>query len=362
MSQAFSSTWIILFAVTCNANDSDDQIEVSSRSSAIEFVSEAHERIRNLGVVFKGTNFVGGVPAYAGDEFVHSEVRAMGKMRFSHLLHMPVPKGQSDPNEVLSMYDGDSFFGLYPYARVCSETAVTPETIFFTDKVRRHAFWESLGWWPPDDESEPPKLGETPIFLLDLMRNREVQAREITSESGRACLSITLDGVDEILFDLEYGQITSRRRFDPNSNLLVLEIESSNFRQLDDGIWLPYRIDRTFIDPNGIPNKSTYRVLRYQLNDLSEKDFQLPIEPGYLLVDRASGKLDQVPGGVEFLDTMFDREIVNRNQTKERSFSNGLNRPFAAQLVSVFVGAALGIALPLIYRRPSMRTQQTSLE
>jgi len=115
-------------------------------------VAQIHERLKSLRVEFRTFNPSEGRSA----KHLEIVVAAKGESRYESLVHV-VPGQPVDPGAYVNLYDGTSFNTYYSYKRryEISRLAATPR---YTWKVRGHAFFECLAWWPPGDDSEPGTL------------------------------------------------------------------------------------------------------------------------------------------------------------------------------------------------------------
>lgn len=314
----------------------------------LEQVRFAHRKIENFSARFRATNRIDGIDVYGDERFVETQVIALGEWRLAHLLHQSIGSYKPDPEEVISFYDGKTFYGVYPYPKVKSETTVSPRSIYFTEKVRRHAFFESLGWWPEDDPSAPPRLGGDPTFLIDLLETTNPSIFEFVGTDQHVCSMIVVADLDLIVFDHTFGHITKRVRWDSKTGQVVLKIELDEFEQFEGDLWMPKLIRRQFINLEGIVNESEYQVIEYDVNHVDESDFELPIEPGFLIVDRESGQFEQVPGGRDFLDQMFERNVASNSieQRQSRKYAG-----FCFPLVAIAVGFSAGGLMSRVFAK-----------
>jgi len=134
-------------------------------------VTQAHGRLKSLRADFRAWN-IGDDPEVRQ---VRQTVAARRRSRYEWRLRTTPALGD-DAIEIISFYDGTWFNVYYPYFHLY-ETSRRFASRPFTDKVRAHALFGALAWWPPDDDSEPPKVEARSLFLRQVLAEADCRVR-----------------------------------------------------------------------------------------------------------------------------------------------------------------------------------------
>ncbi len=263
-------------------------------------VAQAHERIRSLRVEYRA--FKRGDGPSGG--YLRVVVAAKDRSRYESLGHV-VPGQTEDPGAYVNLYDGACFDTYYVFGHRYETTrlAATPR---YTFKVRAHAFFECLAWWPPGDDSQPPRLKKRGLFLKEVLADTECRVRPYQEcIDGRSCHVVEIPGIDVVWIDAERGALLKRERFSGGDRPeLIARYYLGSYRDVRGGIWLPYTIHRVL---EATSLDTLYEVQKYEVNSVPDELFSFTPVPGTLIVDRDTDTFRQVPGGTDYLQELCAR-------------------------------------------------------
>jgi hypothetical protein len=299
-------------------------------------VAQAHDRLKSLRVEFRAFK------PREGPSGKHLEtiVAAKGQSRYESLVHV-VPGQSVDPGAYINLYDGTSFNTYYPYKRryEISRLAAAPQ---YTWKVRGHAFFECLGWWPPGDDSEPLKPQERALFVKDVLADPECRVSPFLDRvDGRWCHVVENPGLEILWIDAQRGTLLKRERYGGGDALrLTATYHLMDYREVASGIWLPYTIRRKV---EAFGRENVYQVEKYEVNNVPDELFSFTPGPGTLVYDRDTDEFHQVPGGEDFLEKMVNRVThISAAQSPSGESAGSSARRILVALVS---GAAISGAV-----------------
>lgn len=174
---------------------------------------------------------------------------------------------------------------------------------------------ECLAWWPPDDPQGPPS-GSDDFFLHEALANLEcrVLPRQEAID-GVWCHVVQRPGADKFWLDEAIGFHPRRReRLHGHPSVNAMTFELSDYREESPGVWIPRKMHRAIYNPRvgDAPGKTAptedaeAAVVRVAVNRVPMERFQLRPRPGMLIEDAATHEVRQVPGGLDFIDTVVE--------------------------------------------------------
>jgi hypothetical protein len=266
-----------------------------------EAVASSHGRLRSILVEYDARN----VNHPDAKLHNHTIVAAKGQARYVKSGHMLGQKDVNDSYAYESVYDGTWFNLHIPHSRqyqISRRFAVPP----YTDKCRVEAFLESLGWWPPDDPSAPPKSDGRPLFIQQVLAQDECRvAGDQEQIEGRWCHVVEAPG-DRLWIDVPRGTLVRRQLLASGEPPSTSTFELRDYREVEPAIWLPYTIWREL---PFYSLESIYQVKAYQVNNVSDSQFSYTPGPGIVVIDRDTDEMHQIPGGLSFLETLCQRAL-----------------------------------------------------
>ena len=223
----------------------------------------------------------------------HYVIAARDGRRFHHLWHGEYADPEDDPRAYIQLLDGvewnvyNTYFRRYDVSKTLAHRP-------YTDKILFHPFFESLGWWPPGEE-EPSRRAGRRIFLGDLIDDERCRVMGQELVEGAWCHVVEVEGSDRVWVDCTRGVVPRRTFLDARGDHPeVARYESSDFREVAPGLFLPYRLRRT--QPGHDLDFITV-VDRYDVNGVKDDPFRIDVGPGTLIYDRDTDTFGQVPGG-----------------------------------------------------------------
>lgn len=181
--------------------------------------------------------------------------------------------------------------------------------------MRQEFLFLAMGWWPF------PKRPSPPCLLPAVARSRNYVAnpwQELVQ--GRWCHILEHPDHDRLWLDCDHGCVILRRElFDPKNRLLSQRIESSEHREIQPGIWVPFVFrNMLFVANRAQPQEAkaaktldaTLKVREARLNEhVSDNIFRFEPLPGSIqsIGDGQDDRIEQVvPGGADYLEELID--------------------------------------------------------
>lgn len=306
------TSWALVIAVWSAAADrppaAPDRRPATMAAAEVRArVESARQRLRSLCVEYLGTG--------ARDGRVADSVTILrtvaAKARCRYLFSVRAPGGQPDPNDrrqVHSLYDGRSWNAYHPYSRIY-ETSQRFSNDNYTIKAKGDPFYESLGWWPPDDPSAAPMMLGHPFFLHVLLAKDPGRvAAEQERVGDRWCHVLEVGGRHRLWVD-EDGWLHRREFSAGTPPRPTMRYELLDQRPVADGVRLPHDVHRFELDPatGAVVRDMRYQVRRCEVNTVPDSRFTFTPTPGVVVYDRDTDQAAQVPGGLDFLDVTVGR-------------------------------------------------------
>jgi hypothetical protein len=259
------------------------------------------------------------------DRYERCVVAAQGQRRYALMSHGEYADAESDPRSYIQIYGVGQWDVYSPHFRqyqVSKRFAVPP----YTDKIRMNPFFESLGWWPPDDPSAPVRVQERKVFVHDILSDPKCRVVGQEEVDGVWCHLAELPGLDRLWIDGRRGAVI-RREVNTDAGVPLATIALGDFRQVADGLELPHRVERTFLLPQRRVVVTT--IDRYEVNSVDDGTFSFTPPPGTLIVDRDTDAFRQVPGGFEVMGRVADWVRTSVRNGGDLEGSRGEPRPWA---------------------------------
>jgi len=188
----------------------------------------------------------------------------------------------------------------------------------FSQKNRSEMFMESIAWWPPGDQSDCPEkyhdVGKktAQFFLHTLPLLSEYRLLDhLEPVEGCLCYVLERPGFDKMWLDASVGYGLRRREwyFGSPPQLSAAYI-LSNYRECEQGLFLPMKVQRilyAFSENSRMPEprveqESLLKVLTAEVNVCRDELLQFEPPAGALVENRDTGKVSQIPGGLDVLD------------------------------------------------------------
>lgn len=111
--------------------------------------------------------------------------------------------------------------------------------------------------------------------------------------AGSSCVVVELEGFDRVCLDPTLGWAIRRRtRWNsPDNPRPLSRTENEDFRELEPGLWAPYRIHvETGCSGANICYETTMVVRDLRLNRVEDADFRIKLRSGAVVADEQSGK------------------------------------------------------------------------
>jgi hypothetical protein len=271
-------------------------------------VAAARQRLRSLRVEYESIVSIRQQPPNEAGK-IRRAAAAKGVCRYISTLQFVDGKPfEDDPEFAHSFYDGRSWNAYHPYNRIyqTSRRFMDPT---HTLKARGEAYFESLGWWPPDDPSDPPSLDGRRFFLNIVLANESCRVRaEQEQVEGLWCHVVEVPGYDRIWLD-DDGWVVRRTCYEGDESRLSMHYELSDFRPVSPGVRLPHSVRRVEYSTaeRAVLYESRFRVIGCQANSVPDAQFTFTPGPGTLVYDRDTDTAIQVPGGLDFIDQSVAR-------------------------------------------------------
>jgi hypothetical protein len=272
-------------------------------------------------------------------------LRAKGISRFELAWHGSWDKSADDPRTYVRFYNG-SDFNIFNYHTLRYDISKRFACRPYTDKVASNMLLESLGWWPPDDTTPPLKSKGEPCFLVDICRDSRLVLRATREKvDGQDCHVMEIPHITRLWVDPSLCVLRRRDELRPISDDrtdVLCSMTFRNHRNYGEGIWLPTRIVRVF--PGNQLGTTTHQIEYGEVNAVRDETFAFEPPPGTLIFDRDRDELRQIPGGLEHLDLLSRRVLL---QTNDRRESHGVVswRQSAAMLSAFCGGFSVGLIL-----------------
>jgi hypothetical protein len=256
-----------------------------------------HAKIQSLVVEMDSSN-----SERFDDEVVRSVAVAKGSSRRYSRHHLADPI-EEDPSSYVQILDG-GFDVYYPYNRGFekAKVQVRPE---HTIKIHATTPFEILAWWPPSDTTARPKIGGRSFFLKDVLEDPRCTVRPSQEQiAGRWSHVVEIPGLEALWIDDE-ASVLLRRECRATEEDSPIVYEFGDFEDFGDGIILPRKITRRRSPP--FQPATFHRVVKYEINSVEDRYFAVDLPPGTMVIDRDTDTWRQIPGGIEFLETICSR-------------------------------------------------------
>lgn len=286
---------------------------VYSMSEIREELAKSRSRMRSLRVDFKIQVGPDAKVGPDGDDVSYHTFVARGIQRFTDNSHATraFPR-ELDLNHHRAFYTGNSL-SVYYVTSHYYETAKRDHTSVYTWKVRMPIILECIGWWPPDDPTKFPGP-DHPFLIHQAIEQGKYQVlpqQEVID--GAPCHVIAYGDVDRMWLDpaIGFGIRRRKKRIGATPSHYV-QFELSDYRQESPQVWFPRRIRCTAFHSDVRREQTSPKVeadhlltiTRVEVNDVSGDWFHFTPSPGTLVRELDSGKNEQVPGGLWYLDSV----------------------------------------------------------
>jgi hypothetical protein len=256
-----------------------------------------------------------------------------------------------DPESSIRLYCGGSWNVFRPFERnyeVTKRFAAHP----YSDKILRHFFFESLGWWPPGDSSPPLKRQGEPKFINEILaddRCRLLPMQELVGQDW--CHVAEVPGVERLWIVTSSGIVSKRQTFildGPEKGKTLAILHLRDFQQMAPGLLLPRFIERELVAAGQVTYHS---VDDCHVNTIEDSQFTFSPPPGTIIYNRDSDTFHQVPGGVDMLHRITRRAIATTASTSPKHIARWKD----LQICSVFLLSAFVSAVARRCFRPADR-------
>jgi hypothetical protein len=267
--------------------------------------------------------------------FSRHTIAALGPLRLTDNIHWTtkVPP-ELDLNHHKVYFTGESLNVYYPLLGYY-ETSHQNARKVYAQKARSPFYFECLAWWPPDDTTEPIRVGKRPFVLHETLAQDGLRVRPRREHvDGAWCDVVTLAAEDTMWFDPATNYALRRREGrSAQGGVLEAVFTLSDYREQAPGVWIPWEARRVLYDvtragPDGDPpifSDAHGRVVRVAINDLPKELFEFEPPAGLLIHDEDTNGIKQIPGGLSFLEQTIDtaRQIsaITRLHAPETSSS-----------------------------------------
>jgi hypothetical protein len=218
-----------------------------------------------------------------------------------------------DVNHTMQFFDGETLDVFFVASRMY-ETSRNNASSIYMWKVRLDPILDCMGWWPENDDSPVnPDVREAAMplrFALEL--SDYVLNPELEVVDGHRCCVLESPALDRLWLDPQIGYaIRKRETFDPASGVMLRRQLSSEFRRYEADVagrqafWIPLRTRLELRNAGADLSESRgYDIVieEVRVNEVDNCAFDFTPPPGTLIQDRDSGKVYQVPGGIDLLD------------------------------------------------------------
>jgi hypothetical protein len=259
-------------------------------------ITTAHARIKSLRVDFRARDDHG-----PNEYYLHRTFAAKGSSRESFAEHLIAGTDNEDINATRIFFHQGWLKVFFPYERrvdVTKRFAIEP----YISKTRAEVFVDLLSWYPADDPLPAPSDDGRPFVLRDVLNQAGCRLRpDQEPVDGRWCHVVEAPGSELLVIDAERGVLMRRERRGSTGETprKLMRDEMSQVREVAPGIFLPYCFHRT-VPERGLEFR--YDVDRYEVNTLTDDQFDYKPGPGTLVVDRDTDTWSAIPGGLDFLE------------------------------------------------------------
>lgn len=247
------------------------------------------------------------------DDIVTIVTAAKGKKRYYSSWHGPEELKDLDPRTATQFYDGKVFDLLFHYIRRYETTARYANEDYLW-KVQQSMYFEAIGWWPSTDDSSPPTTKGEPCFLPDILSDPRLHLNGTKVIRGNSCHILAIPNVLRMYVDSKSGVIHQREqvREKDGKQKVWATLEFRDFRECN-GVLIPHTIERII---SGVELHTLATVTSCQVNSVPDSLFTIKSPPGTMVVNRDTGEVIQIPGGLDCMDYLLDdiaRHISNRS-------------------------------------------------
>jgi hypothetical protein len=350
---------IVLAAIVCWAAPRTARCESPAAVLTVDqvrrSVDESQSRLRSLWIVYRAEPGPDSPPRGPRESaFSRHKFAARGSLRFTEDEHwgddVPV---ELDLNYHLGFFTGKTLDVFYVNSRYF-ETTHRWAQAGYSLKVRAPIILECLGWWPPDDTTELPPVEPVIIHRKALANTDFVMSPRQEQVDGAWCHVLERAGADKFWIDPAAGFGVRRRevRLGPAGSNRAVRYESSDFREVEPGIWLPWRMRRFVYDPAADSHGHTSRAIavkdalciveQVEVNRVSEQLFHFDPPPGTFVKNLDDQSTRQIPGGRDFLE-----QVVAQARELPRVYA-GASAPRRTDDSPTWPGYALVAAVALL--------------
>jgi hypothetical protein len=290
--------------------------------TAAKLILSHQERLHSLHVVVRTSR------TKPVADVVRLEVAARGRCRWEQMWHGSWGEDPDDPRPFIRFYDGIHFNLFDPYNRIY-ETTTRFTTPAHLDKIKNTFFYETLGWWPPEDDATPSKLNGESMYYRDILRDRRLTIVDIDHVcDGHRCDIVEIPFVVRLWIDPAVGVVRRREqlvRSSTGASTPRAIYSYCDFRQYAPDISLPGRITRHILPPK--QELAVYDVSYLNVNSVPAAIFAFTPPPGTFVHDRDTDRAYQIPGGMDFLERIAARLSDAKQESSTRSRQPSLFTP-----------------------------------
>lgn len=156
--------------------------------------------------------------------------------------------------------------------------------------------YKELDWGTPARRADHNNLTPSDLQILSIPRmvvDNRIKYRVIGNEEveGAKCLILEWPNRDKLWLDINYSYVP-RRRVVYNEGLVFCDVQMSDFKEFEEGLWLPERIERLDYFGQGAPielrgevkRKTHISLKSFSSALLPDSFFEVPIDPKESLV------------------------------------------------------------------------------
>jgi hypothetical protein len=266
------------------------------------------------------------------------ELIAKDRCRWERSWHGTWGSDPDDPRPALRFFDG-TYFNSFKVRDRIYETSKRFTTAGHLEKIKDIFFYETLGWWPPNDPDPRPRVNGISEFYCDILRDPQLRLAERGGQcDGQEC-SIVETPCSRLWIDARIGVVRRRQIMEPRpsgDSQVAVDISLSDFKQFDKGIWLPTVIVRTF--PSGNLPRAHHSIEYRAVNSVPPDSFAFSPPPGTFVYDRDTDTNHQIPGGIDLRELVVARVESITRAARPRPSKGGPLTVIGLTLGGFFVG------------------------
>jgi hypothetical protein len=183
-------------------------------------------------------------------------------------------------------------------------------------KVRCDLMLLLSGWWPESDDEPPPERDSGAVMHLRHVLSSPAYAVAQVGEStnGTSCVVIqSSNGRDILWLDPQFNYAIRQRQWlnRPDGDVIfrqdVSEFANVRVRNglVERDFWFPKQIAVMRRDRQGSPaseQRMDVNIISWRVNSQPEKEIAFNPPPGTVIVDRDTGDMNHVPGGMSLIE------------------------------------------------------------